>query len=237
MTDIENLRTELKKIKSYPSELEEVDCGISGVGFFPGARGLWNDNDETLSNKPVMILGHDFGAKKDYSRSVENRQENMQALTWKNLQIMLDDYNIDKADCFFTNCIMGIRIDGISAIGESPAFRNEEFLHDCKELLIKQINAQRPKLILSLGLHTIKFISTLLPNSSELSKVKSFKKLDHIGLAAIPKIEFEEIPNYTTNLVFITHPTYRHLNIGHRNLNNLRGVSFEKYLIDQFCKY
>lgn len=89
MTEIERLKTELEKIKSYPPVFTKVNCEIPGVGFFPGGRGLTNDGDEIISNKPVMILGHDFGAEKDFKLSVKRGCENLDALTWKNLLKML----------------------------------------------------------------------------------------------------------------------------------------------------
>src|ERR1700728_859803 len=103
MTEIETLRYELNKINSYPLELKKVDCGINGKGFFPGARGLSNDNDQTLSNKPIMILGHDFGAEGDYKNSVKRGCESQQALTWSNLNKMLVHFDINENQCFFTN--------------------------------------------------------------------------------------------------------------------------------------
>jgi hypothetical protein len=239
MTELETLRVELRKINSYPLELESVDCGITGIGFFPGARGIWKNGDETLTNKSIMVLGHDFGAKRDYQNSVIRGEENLKALTWKNLKEAMDDYRIKPENCFFTNCIMGIRAEGLSAIGENPASKNENFetfKKDCQEFLIKQITIQKPQLIICLGLQILNFMSDMSTKLGHLSKIKSFKKLDIENLSAFENIEFNGISNYLTNLVFITHPTYRHLNIENRSYYGLSGIDAERKLVNAHYK-
>ncbi|HEY5325671.1 MAG TPA: uracil-DNA glycosylase family protein [Mucilaginibacter sp.] len=233
MTEIEILRYELNKVDSYPFELEKADCGISGKGFFPGARGLFEPDDQTLSNKSIMILGHDFGAKRDYENSIKRGCENQQSLTWGNLNKMLVLFDIDQKQCFFTNCIMGVRVSGESALGRTIAYKYPDYLTDCKDLLIKQIAIQKPKLIIALGLNILDFLSSLSPKLSKLTKIKSFKILDDKKLAFFNEIEFVGLLNYKTNLVIITHPTYWHLNVKHRNHDGLKGLDAEKKLIKQ----
>jgi hypothetical protein len=233
MTDIESLRLELKKITSYPPIFKEINCGVSGVGFFPGARGLWRDEDECLSDKPVMILGHDFGAEKDYDLSVKRGEENLKALTWKNLYEMLSDFKIETNECFFTNAIMGVRTEG-SAVGKSPAFKYPEYLNDCKSFLVRQIDIQRPKVIIVLGLHLLGFISDMSLELLQVSKIKTYKKLDQNNLSGFMDIAFDGLDNYRTNIVFITHPTYRHLNVENRKYNNLIGIEAESKLFNQY---
>jgi hypothetical protein len=233
MTEIEILRHELNQISSYPFGLEKVNCEITGKGFFPGARGLSEDNDQKLSNKPVMILGHDFGAKRDYKNSIINRSENQKALTWKNLNEMLLHFDINQDQCFFTNCIMGVRIDGESAVGKSVAYKHLNYLTDCKNLLITQIRMQNPKLIIALGLNILEFLSSLSPTLLKLAKIKSFKILDNEKLAFFREVEFLGLLNFKTNLVIITHPAYWHLNVKHRKYDGLTGCDAEKKLINQ----
>ncbi|GAA3963169.1 uracil-DNA glycosylase family protein [Mucilaginibacter dorajii] len=233
MTDIELLKSELEKINSYPPIFTKVQCEISGVGFFPGARGLWRKDDMQISNKPIMILGHDFGAERDYNLSIIRGNENMTALTWKNLCKMLSFYGIEKEECFFTNAIMGVRREG-SAIGKSPAFDYPEYLSDCKSFLIKQIEIQKPKLILVLGLHLLGFMATVSVELSAISKIKSYKKLDQEKLSAFESISFVGVDGFKTNVVFLTHPTYRHLNIGNRRFGDFKSEQAELELIKQF---
>ncbi|WP_184547915.1 uracil-DNA glycosylase family protein [Mucilaginibacter sp. FT3.2] len=233
MTDIEFLKSELKKINSYPSIFAKAECEISGVGFFPGARGLWTPRDEVLSDKPIMILGHDFGTEKDYRLSVERGSENTNALTWSNLIKMLSYYEIEKEKCFFTNAIMGVRSNG-SAIGKSPAFEYPDYLGDCKNFLIEQIGTQKPTLILILGLHLLSLMSSMSTELSAISKIRSYKKLDREKLASFKNVSFIGLDEYKTNVVFITHPTYRHLNVNNRRFGDFEGAQAEFELIKQF---
>jgi hypothetical protein len=121
-----------------------------------------------------------------------------------------------------------------SAIGKSPAFEYPEYLNDCKGFLIKQIEIQKPKLILVLGLHLLGYMSTISAELLAISKIKSYKKMDEQKLASVKSISFIGLDGYQTNIVFITHPTYRHLNIGNRRFRDFKGAQAELELIDQF---
>jgi hypothetical protein len=103
--EIDVLRQNLNAISSYPPSLKKVGCEIPGLGFFPGARGLWDTNDNMISNKPIMMLGHDFGAEKDYILSVKRGCENIAGLKWNNLLLLLKKYELNPQDIFFTNAI------------------------------------------------------------------------------------------------------------------------------------
>ena len=74
MTDIEYLKSELHQIH-YPANMKEALCEIKGKGFFPGARGLWEDRNEALSGKSAMILGHDFGTQQYYDEHAGDNDE------------------------------------------------------------------------------------------------------------------------------------------------------------------
>jgi hypothetical protein len=236
MTEIETLRLELNKINSYPAELIKVDCGIRGKGFFPGAKGLSEDSDEKLSNKSVMVLGHDFGANRDYENSIKRGCENQQTLTWSNLNKMLAYFGIDQSQCFFTNCIMGVRTDGQSAIGKSIAYKHQDYLTDCRNLLIKQIAIQKPKLIIALGLNIFKFLSPMSASLNDLASIKSFKRLDEMDKAGFEGTMFVGLPNFKTNLAVITHPTYWHFNVDRRKSGEFRGKEAEKKIIEHLLR-
>jgi len=230
MTELEILKTELAKIDTYPSTMKAVHCEITGRGFFPGARGLSIDGDKTLSNKPIMILGQDFGAIADFDLSKERSFENPTALTWRNLSEMLKQFEISEEECFFTNTFMGVRTTG-SAMGRCPGYNHFLFLNDCRNFLIKQISTQRPRIIIALGLQLLEAISEVSESLNPLKEIKSFKKLDEKGFAIFNSVEFKGVPNFKSNIVFITHPTYHHLNVKHRRFNGLEEIEAEKALI------
>lgn len=230
MSDLEELKHELSKISSYPNSLRSVCCEINGIGFFPGAKGLWNVHDETLSNKSFMILGHDFGNEKDFDISVKRGDENLQGLTWKNLLKMLMEYNIDVQDCFFTNGIMGVRINS-SAIGKSPGFDDPTFLNDCRNLFLKQIEVQKPKIILALGQHIWKFLSEVSDELQQLNDITTFSDLDTSECTVFKNISFKNLNSFSTNIGFLTHPTYWHLNVKNRRYKSFQGIEAERQMI------
>ncbi len=126
MSETEQMMAWLHRL-NYPAGMGKIAGEIKGRGFFPGCRGLWLDDDETVSNKSIMIVGHDFGAKADFERSVKRGHENFGSQFWRNLEQMLHCFEIDPALCFFTNGIMGVRLphstgERVKATGVSPAY-------------------------------------------------------------------------------------------------------------------
>jgi hypothetical protein len=88
-----------------------------------------------------------------------------------------------------------------------------------------------PKLILVLGKNIWKFLSSMSPELKMLSEVKSFRKLDEFGWNSFSKITFNGIESYTTQLAILTHPSYRRLNVKHRNYQNEYGNLAEMKMI------
>jgi uracil-DNA glycosylase family 4 len=182
-----------------------------------------------------MILGHDFGKVSDFQNSIKRGEENQDALTWKNLKKMLDEYNIKIDDCFFTNVIMGARPQG-SALGKNLDIKNKNhlaFIRDCLCFLTKQIEILKPKLIIVLGKNTWQYLGTDFSeklNSIEL--IKDFRTLDKKELSIIKDVKFSMIPNYQTNFCFIVHPTYRHISkTVRRHFKNFENYQAEKEII------
>ena len=231
--EIDILITHLNNINSYPETYKKVLCEIKGVGFFPGGKGLWNSSETSISDKSIMILGNDFGGQKEFDSSVKNGHENINSLTWRNIEAIFTEYGIPREKCFLTNVIMGVRVN-VSATAKSPALHYPLFLNDCKHFLIKQIELQKPKLIIVLGLQILTVISDISDNLSQLKNIKSFKTLDENKLFAIEDCQINTIENYHTNIVIITHPTYRHLNIKHRNNNEYTGAEVEKEILKKY---
>lgn len=130
---------------------------------------------------------------------------------------------------------MGVRAEG-SALGRSPAFEYPEYIKGCKDFLIKQIDIQKPKIIVALGLHLIGFISDMSPELSDVAKIKNFKKLDERNLAGFSDVSFYSLPGFKTSVIFITHPTYWHLNVLYRTYNGLKEKDAEAALINKFYK-
>ena len=253
MTDIENLMVELEKI-TYPSSLQKVNCGIKGIGFFPGARGLWVDGDVSISNKKIMVLGHDFGTVVDYEKSENTGKESENSATWRNLLLMLKSFDIQKEECFFTNAIMGLRkVPPIT--GTNPAYPNYlkklrelskginntepnpnyDFMQQCKDFLITQIEIQKPKLIIVLGNERLELLGEITNSLQKIreQKIKKFTDIDANELACLKHITIKGIENFKTNIAIITHPSLYFANVHRREFNGEKNANAEIRMIKE----
>src|SRR5262245_19007114 len=145
----------------YPKGVVAVPTPIPGVAFFPGGFGLYRtDISEPLPTFPVgkvMVLGHDFQSEAGYRASLERTREAATQPTWRNLLPLLDEVDIAPTDCFFTNVYMGLREGDVTA-GTLPGASDERFDLHCREFLLEQLTAQRPSLILTLGINVPPFL-------------------------------------------------------------------------------
>ena len=107
-----------------------------------------------------MILGHDFHSEAGYQQSVERGSESLSQPTWRNLIDVLGRTGIETAQCFFTNIYMGLRA-GDKATGCFPGACDEDFVAHCRRFLSRQIDTQRPALIITLGLHVPTMLASL----------------------------------------------------------------------------
>ena len=215
---IEALFNHQKKITTYPDEVKPVPKMLSGTAFFPGGAGLWlgySGSWYTPSDRPdmpkgkVMILGHNFDSEEGYkeTRCLEGQHE-LYSPTWCNLLDLLRRVGIQQKDCFFTNAYMGL-MKGKKNTGEFP--KNPQFVECCESFFLeKQIVVQKPRLILALGKHSIKFIAGLSLDLAEWKKCKTFPALDDSDLGpVVTKVRFNDSKPLT--VVALVHPAGRNL--------------------------
>lgn len=233
MTDFQVLFEKALRIK-YPEEvMVQVEKPLPQQAFFPGGRGTI-DNSESISNRTIMCLGQDWGTYDDFLKDQVNGGENIEKNpTWKNLRTFLKNAGIDENHCFYTNAIMGLRRDG-SASGKSPAFKNPEFIKECQDFFLKQLEVQQPKLILVLGILVVKFLSTMSSDLDSWKHSNSFKILDKSG-DAVKKARFSN--GVETNLVVLVHPSFRPLNVKLRTFKDFNGHKAELEMIEFFINY
>ena len=226
MTDFQLLKAELHKLH-YPPTMSEALCEVAGLAFFPGGKGTY-DNSETISDKDIMVLGQDFGHEKYYADVVKDGKESETgSKTWSNLLRILDELAIDRNNCFYTNAIMGVRRQG-KMTGKSPAFKDERFVEECRRLLLKQIEIQKPKTIFVLGKETAHFLPPLAEELQPWKKLGSFSVIDNDGIHTI-KVKFSNGVKCTA--VLLTHPSYRHVNVRLRRFQNFGGNDAELAMI------
>ena len=142
------LSRELKEI-SYAPQVQFVDRGIRGEGFYPGAsQCLFGDPGAAK----IMLLGRDFGTL-DYYSKLQNTDRSEYALTWRHTRdIYLKELNLFRVFC--TNYLMGVRVDGSAKGDLSERMKPAEwsvFEESCWLFLLSQASVFRPDLILVFG--------------------------------------------------------------------------------------
>ena len=221
MTDIEKLKEQLNKLSSYPERMKKINLEIKGRAFFPGGKGTFA-NDEIISNKEIMILGQDFDTQKKYEVAKANGGEDVtKNKTWKNLLSFLEQTKIQPENCFFTNAIMGVRLTDI-ATGESPAFKDKEFIGKCQDFFLFQLQLQKPKAVFALGLQVAKFLSDTSNDLSYLKKIDKFASIDIQNKQILEKVKFKN--GIESTLVFLMHPSARTYNLNNRQYMEMNGA-------------
>jgi hypothetical protein len=216
-------------ISGYPAGVEAVPEPIPGLAFFPGGYGLWgSERGQALPSFPVggvMVLGHDFHSRAGYDTSRKLGGEPKTMPTWRNLLALLCDAGIAPERCFFTNLYMGLR-SGAGATGPFPGATSAEFVAHCRGFLLEQLRAQRPALILTLGIHVPPVIAPMSPQLAPWTKGKGIKHLDAVG-AIREGVTFRDILGYSATVVALIHPSLRHASLRHRRYGTIVGPQAE----------
>lgn len=143
----------------YPPQIQHVDRGITGSGFYPGTR---NCLFGSIYAPGVLLLGRDFGTLSYYSSLARQPGRGEYAPTWRHTQ---DIYvrALYGARVFCTNYLMGVRVDG-SAKGDLrqrlSAREWEDFEAACWGFLQKQIAETNPRLVVVFGADNMRDLST-----------------------------------------------------------------------------
>ena len=178
-----------------------------------------------------MILGQDFDTKLKYESAKKNESEDISSnTTWKNLLCLLNEAKISPDNCFFTNAIMGVRNNG-SAIGKSPGFKNKIFIEKCQEFFLYQLEMQKPKIILVLGLKVAEFLSETSNNLDKWRKIKNYKTIDEKNLQILKNIKFKN--GNVSNLALLMHPSSRKYNLDKRYYKEKKGKEAQIQMIKE----
>lgn len=230
MSEIEILRQAVERLDYPKGIISKVNGEINGPGFFPGAYGMLTQSDR-ISDKSIMVLGQDQDNTTGFQLSLREKRETY-SKTWTNLLQLFNEVQIDLAQCFFTNCLMGIRQNTTTNTGVSPGYKNPEFRRRCLEFLCFQISLQRPKVILCLGKMSIKMLCQVSSQLSQaLNGLDTIIKIDEANKAVNFAVSFDSIPGFTTNVVLLVHPSYRPSNIGRRRYKHWSGNEAEKAIL------
>ena len=145
------------KGNGYPDGMCAFPFRLTGQGFFPGGDGLWR-NDGELSQKGngvlrqggTVFLANDFGVLKTYRKLGKKGFENVP--TWRHIKLRAIGAGIPTELTFFTNAIMGLRIDG-TALTQRSWQKMPGFPSFCEEFLGYQLDALKPRLTVVMGAH------------------------------------------------------------------------------------
>jgi hypothetical protein len=217
----------------YPAGVEPVPEPISGLAFFPGGWGLWGTHaDSAMPAMPiggVMVLGHDFHSRAGYEESFRRGGERLTLPTWRNLLAVLSDADIPPESCFFTNLYMGLR-SGNKTTGIFPGAPDDRFRRHCQNFLLQQLSVQRPRLVITLGMQVPPVIAELSDQLTPWMTERGIHKIDDAG-ALRTNVIFRQLPDFTTTVVALLHPSLRHASLRHRTYHALRGAEAERALL------
>ena len=208
---VEALFNEMQKLDFTLSNGMETIPEMKGPGFFPGCIGTINDNVD-IKDVDVMVLGQDFDTLENYNNIVSAKGEIEKNTTWRNLNTLLHDLNIDQANCFFTNAYMGLRSESKKNTGASPASKKaaSEFAKQCHIFFKRQLHAVKPKLVLVLGKETAKFLTKAFPNEfTKWEDIQTLKQFYAEKDAVFNDIKFE---GENIRFVFVLHPSMSNTN-------------------------
>lgn len=213
----------------HPLGVLPVPEAIRGTAFFPGGFGLLvSAPGSELPSFPfggLMVLGHDFHSEAGYRRSLERNGESLSQPTWRNLLRLLAQAAIPTADCFFTNFFMGLR-QGTITTGVFPGSKSEPYVEHCRRFLLRQLEVQRPRLLLTLGIHTPVLVAPMSPELAPWRIRQGLKYLDASGPIQ-RRASFVGLPGFRTTVVALTHPSLRHASMRHRRFDGATGADAE----------
>lgn len=217
----------------YPPGVLAVPAPIAGTSFFPGGYGLWNPEGvrplPAFPLKGVMVLGHDFHSEAGYKASLARGCESSTQPTWRSLVALLREVGIPLEECFFTNVYMGLRA-GVKTTGPFPGRDDRDFVAHCRRFLLRQITAQRPHLILTLGTYAPAVLAPLSPELAPWAAGAGLKHLDAAGPVRFG-VTFAADPELRCTAVALTHPCLRHASVRHRSYRGHQGADAELQML------
>jgi uracil-DNA glycosylase len=230
MEYLKQFRDKIERI-NHPAGMAKVNGEITGPGFFPGASGA--SDDFKSSKKSILVLGQDQDRVEGFEKSKGKRHEKYTP-TWKHMERFFDEVGIKMEDCFFTNCLLGVRENAEKNTGKSPGFAHPDFVEECAKLLREEIQFFQPKIILCLGLVPFRFLGLLSREILIRSVcVDEFKELDAWNFQLTAE---NSLLAHPIQITVLCHPSYRKLNAQYRKFGSLTGENAEIEILKEALK-
>jgi hypothetical protein len=212
----------------HPDGILPVPHVIPGPAFFPGGRGLV-DNDGSLDNSlpvgGIMVLGNNYGTVADHRTYTAARGEVEGSPTWIGLRKLLNGNGIPLDRCFFTNAHIGL-LDRLSGMGPHPGDRDRNFLESCRQFLRAQILLQLPRVILALWRFVPGFLSGMAPTLADWKRTKTIARLDASG-----PLRRTDFGGHEAAVAVLTHTSMRGSNVHRRTYLDDAGLPAEEALL------
>jgi hypothetical protein len=219
----------IRQFDRYPSNIKRICGNEQGNIFFPGGKGIFDEETERISDKEIMITGYQFDRCLDYLQTPGIDQQISRTNTaWANLMLLLCKGGVDPGHCFFTNAVLGVQDQNGSANKPSPVTKRY-FLEHCRSVFRMELEIQKPRMIIVLGLRAARFLSLLHPKLEGWATLGNFTEADRKMLAVMEKIPLTATSEPT--LVLLVHPAGRQGNIRHRKYGSFTGDNAEIRLL------
>lgn len=188
-----NSLSELLRNCPYPPQMERIECGILGRGFYPGTKGFHN-TESPLDG--IILLGRDFGTKAYYESLCGPPAKDETAWTWLRTKA---NYlkNLEGLPVWCTNYLLGVRKQGPSTGNVKKRIDSLEwnaFESHCWRFLQAQVLLQRPRIVIILG----------ADNKSDLELQDRLGHIPHSGLRY--KFQTEDGYYHSAVVVAADHP-------------------------------
>ncbi len=200
---------------------------IPGRAFFPGGAGLFIATKANplplMPQRPVMLVGHNFDSESSYAQSLAGGEEPISTGTWKWLLKVLGESEIDPADCFFTNAIMGL-MPGDKNTGVSPGFRDRRFRSRCADYLRFQIEIIQPRAVITMGLEAFEVVREAIPSIGGRLPSVDWSTIDRCRQQFLPSVT---LCGQSFCLAGLVHPSFRNSNVHRRSFEDKTGNAAE----------
>jgi uracil-DNA glycosylase len=162
----------------------------------------------------IMAVGHNFGCE-DYRNEINAAGRENDKATWRNLCGLLTDADVPIESCFMTNWFIGLQ-PVRKQVGEFLSRPDSRYERECSELLLEQIRALKPYVILLLGLPVVGRAHRIMPTLKPWANAPNWSGVDSSILG--PVAHGVEIPGteVKANVVALLHPSFSPSNQRHR---------------------
>ena len=200
------LRSKLNKISAGPANLHTfANLPEMRNAFFPGGNGLYDGATSDVEVPiPTMIVGSNFGCRSGFVDELGELlvQDERGNRTWSPMLTTLTAARIDPRTCFFTNAFPFLH-EGDSNVTNGLLrawLKDEGLMNKCMDFMRETIGLMRPREIITLGLESAAFFSSIFPKELGIWSGLSIRSLDAKPFAKV------QVNDSVLKCAALTHP-------------------------------